>query len=156
MPLTFRLTVTDGQLSSEPSEVVVTVNNGPPLCEQAQAVPSQLWPPDHKMVPIQIVGVTDPEDSTAAITATSVTQDEPVNGLGDGDTAPDAVITADNVLLRAERGGQLNGRVYQIHFGADDGQGGTCTGTVGVWVPKSKKAGESMLDDGQLYDSSQP
>ena len=107
------------------------------------------------MVPIGIVGVTDPEDTAVTLTVTSVTQDEPVNGLGNGDTAPDTIITADSVLLRAERGGLLNGRVYQIQFMADDGQSGVCAGAVGVSVPKSKKAGEAILDDGQLYDSRQ-
>jgi len=41
----------------------------------------------------------------------------------------------DKVLLRAERAGTGNGRVYQVSFFADDGRGGTCTGTGGVTVP---------------------
>ena len=43
---------------------------------------------------------------------TPVTQDEPVNGLGDGDTGPDAVTLSDGILLRAERSGTGDGRVY--------------------------------------------
>ncbi|MBI2877021.1 MAG: hypothetical protein HYY20_09085 [Candidatus Tectomicrobia bacterium] len=54
-----------------------------------------------------------------------MTQDAPVNGLGDGDTSPDAVLQGSSVLLRAERSGQGNGRVYAVHFTADDGLGGT-------------------------------
>src|SRR5207248_3777819 len=65
---------------------------------------------------VQIAGVTDPDDATVNIAVTRVTQDEPLNGLGDGDTAPDAVLVADRVLLRAERSGTGNGRVYVIDF----------------------------------------
>jgi hypothetical protein len=154
--LTFRLAVTDGELTGAAADVVVTVNNGPPRCDLARAVPDALWPPDHRMAGIGIAGVTDPEDRTVMITVTAVTQDEPVNGLGDGDTAPDAVIAAGPTLLRAERGGLLNGRVYVVHFAAADGEGGACTGAVRVGVPRSKKAGEPVVDDGQLYDATRP
>jgi len=100
---------------------------------------------------IGILAVTDPEDGDVQITILGVTQDEPVDGLGDGDTAPDAVIQGDTVLIRSERAGGGNGRVYVIHFEADDGVGGVCTGTVTVCVPHSKKS--TCVDDGQLYDS---
>jgi hypothetical protein len=42
-------------------------------------------------------------------------------------------------MLRAERSGKGNGRVYQVDFTADDGQGGSCTGSVNVGVPHSMK-----------------
>jgi len=47
-------------------------------------------------------------------------------------------------------------RVYKVNFTADDGQGGMCTGSVRVGVPHSMKPGMSAVDDGQLYDSTQP
>jgi hypothetical protein len=112
-----------------------------------------LWPPSHKLVPIQITGVSDPENESVAITVTSVTQDEPVSGLGDGDTGPDAVLQGSTVLIRAERSGTGNGRVYTIHFIASDGQGGTCEGTVQVLVPHHLGQGGSAVDDGQDYSS---
>jgi hypothetical protein len=154
--LTFELTVSDGLLASEPRTVVVTVENGVPRCDLAQAVPGLLWPPNHGMRPIGITNVSDPDDANLAITVTGVTQDEPVNGLGDGDTSPDAVVQGAGVLIRAERDGGGNGRVYRVSFSADDGQGGTCTGTVEVGVPKSMKPGNAPVDDGQSYDSTQP
>ena len=49
-----------------------------------------LWPPDHKMLPVHILGVVMPSDN--GITINNVTQDEPTNGLGDGDTPIDAII----------------------------------------------------------------
>jgi hypothetical protein len=44
--------------------------------------------------------------------STAVTQSEPLNGLGDGDTSPDAVLQGDSVLLRAERSGLGTGQRY--------------------------------------------
>ena len=86
---------------------------------------------------------------------TSVTQDEPVNGLGDGDTSPDAVLQGSAVLLRAERAGGGNGRVYQVMFTADDGGvDGRCTGTVTVCVPHDRQ--DTCSDDGLRYNSLQP
>jgi hypothetical protein len=66
------------------------------------------------------------------------------------------VVQGAGVLIRAERDGGGNGRVYRVSFSADDGQGGTCTGTVEVGVPKSMKPGNAPVDDGQSYDSTQP
>jgi hypothetical protein len=154
--LVFRLVVNDGLVDSEPAEVTITVQNvnDPPACDLAQAKPGTLWPPNHKLVPVEIVGVTDPNNDSVTITITGVTQDEPVNGQGDGDTSPDAVIQGNKVLLRAERAGSGNGRVYQITFTATDVNGATSTGTVSVSVPHDK--GKSAVDDGLVFDSTQP
>ena len=117
--------------------------NDHPRCDLARASKTVLWPPKHKLIPVRILGVTDPDHDKVTITVTAVTQDEPVNGLGDGDTSPDAVLHGHKVLLRAERSGTGNGRVYTVHLTAVDKQGGACTGTVTVGVPHSMKRGES-------------
>lgn len=130
-------------------------DNNPPVCDRAAANPAFVWPPNHKMVPVAVLGVTDPDGDAVAVTVTSITQDEPVNGLGDGDTAPDAVIGAGGARLRAERAGKPNGRVYEIHFTADDGRLGQCSGTVRVCVPHDQRRA-SCTDDGQIYDSTEP
>ena len=111
------------------------VENDPPRCDLGRAVPNRLWPPNHKLVPVRIAGVTDPEGSPVTITITGVTQDEPVNGRGDGDTSPDALLQGASVLLRAERSGTGNGREYRVEFTAEDGEGGVCAGAVSVVVP---------------------
>ena len=163
--LIFRLTVTDDDpvnpLSSAPDGVVIHLRNinDPPSCALAAADPDSLWPPNHKMKPVGIVGVSDADSvyNTVTLAVTGVTQDEPVNGQGDGDSSPDAVIQdgdpADSVLLRAERAGGGNGRVYVIGFTADDGFE-SCDGAVRVTVPKSRKS--TAIDDGQHYDSTLP
>jgi probable HAF family extracellular repeat protein len=125
----------------------------PPICGSARPDVPVLWPPNHKLVPIQIVGVLDPDNRPLAIAVTGVTQDEPVNGLGDGNTSPDAVLQESEILLRAERAGGGNGRVYRVQFRADDGLGGVCTGSVSVIVPKNPQSDRAVIDDGQGYDS---
>jgi hypothetical protein len=125
----------------------------PPTCNAAHAVPAVLWSPNHQFVPIAIRGVTDPSGHAVKITVTGVTQDEPVNGKGDGNTSPDAVIHDGAASVRAERSGNGNGRVYQLSFKADDRHGGVCTGTVKVSVPHSLGKGATAIDDGQVYDS---
>jgi hypothetical protein len=136
--------------------VVAPTVNAPPQCDRARANPEYLWPANHRMVPVTITGVTDPDDDTVRLQITTITQDEPVNGPGDGDTSPDAMITDRGLLLRAERAGGGNGRVYHVSFTADDGRGGRCTGEVRVAVPPSMKPGTAVLDDGALYDSTKP
>jgi len=151
----FELMVTDGLGVSGTDQVQVVVENvsAPPDCKLARPSRSVLWPPDHKLLAVDILGVSG-DDVVIAITG--VTQDEPVNGSGDGDTSPDAVAQGSRALLRAERSGRGNGRVYHVHFMATDAQGQTCTGAVAVGVPHSMTPGSSPVDDGELYDSTLP
>jgi hypothetical protein len=135
-------------------EVIVAVeqHNRPPDCSGAVANPDVMWPPNHKLVPVEILGVTDPDGDPVAITVTGITQDEPTNGQGDGDTSPDGVgVGTSQPQVRAERAGTRNGRVYVISFRADDGKGGSCNGSVKVSIPHDKKG--TAIDDGQTYDS---
>jgi chitinase len=85
------------------------------------------------------------------IAINAVTQDERTNGLGDGDTPIDGIINNDAVLLRAERSGQGNGRVYKVCFTVADPEQ-NAYGCVNVMVPKSKKT-DVAIDSGQAYDS---
>ncbi len=127
--------------------------NGPPVCSAAYASPDTLWPVNHHMVEVQIMGVTDP-DGDATITVDAIYQDEPVNGTGDGDTAPDGEgVGTSTALLRAERDGGGNGRVYHVFFTATDTAGNTCSGVVKVGVPKSQGKNGAAVDDGPLFDS---
>lgn len=150
--LTFELTVDDGFGGLATDQVIVHVQNAndPPLVSAAQPTIACLWPPNHKLVKVGITGVSDPEDN-AVITIDSITQDEPTNGLGDGDTAVDGIINNDGtVLLRAERSGKEDGRVYHIHFTASDIEG-SASGVVDVCVVHNKKS--VAIDGGELYDS---
>ena len=134
--------------------VPIDTPNHPPLCSQAFPSVATLWPPNHKLVNVAISGVTDPEGDPVTIQVTGITQDEPVNGLGDGDTSPDGFgVGTSQVALRAERSGTGNGRLYVVSFSASDGKGGTCAGKVAIGVPHDRGARSVPIDDGQTYDS---
>ncbi|MBI5576031.1 MAG: right-handed parallel beta-helix repeat-containing protein [Deltaproteobacteria bacterium] len=153
--LAFSLVTSDGAAESIPDTVTVAILNinDPPVCNLARANPELLWPPNHKLVEVGITGVNDSNNDSVKITVTGVMQDEPVNGLGDGDTGPDAVLQGDKALLRAERSGSGNGRVYRVDFVAEDNNGGSCTGSVRVTVPQNMGRGKTATDDGQSYVS---
>jgi hypothetical protein len=69
-----------------------------------------------------------------------VTSNEPVNGLGDGDTAPDwEVLDANHVRLRAERSGRGTGRVYTITITSTDKAGNSASKQVFVRVPHDQR-----------------
>ena len=154
---TFRLTASDGEFSDYDQVIIRVLNiNDPPDCSIATPSEKMLWPPNHKFQEILIGNLADSNGDDIEITINSIFQDEPVNGLGDGDTSPDAWINSDNqvvdiALVRAERGGGLDGRVYHIGFTAFDGFEG-CAGEVIVTVPHSRK-GSPAQDGGPLYDS---
>lgn len=127
----------------------------PPVCSGATADPDTLWPANHNFRNVNVVGVTDPEGGPITITITSIFQDEPVLAPGSGNTSPDGQgIGTSTAQVRAERIGSGNGRVYHIGFTATDASGASCTGTVFTGVPKNPNS--SAIDDGALYDSTQP
>jgi hypothetical protein len=130
---------THGNTNSCTFQVTVQ-DTTPPSIGSVAASPGSLWPPNHKMVPVTVaVSATDVCDAAPVCQITSVSSNEPVNGLGDGDTAPDWDITGSLTLdLRAERAGGGAGRVYTIGVTCTDGSGNSSTGTTTVAVPHSK------------------
>ena len=124
-------------------------------CTGAAASQGVIWPPDHKMVPETIVGVTtDPALTISNITITGIQQDEPVDALGSGNTAPDGTgVGTSTAYVRAERAGPGTGRIYFISFSALDATGNPCTGTVMAYVPHDQGQGFNPVDTGQKYDS---
>jgi hypothetical protein len=128
-----------GQCHAENVEIVGA--NAPPNCSAPMASPAVLWPPNHDMVRIAIVGVVDPDGDPISITATDVVANEPEDAPGSGNTAPDFLLSP--LAVRAERSGQGDGRVYTIEFVADDGRGGSCTGVVTVCVPHDQGQGNA-------------
>jgi N-acetylneuraminic acid mutarotase len=151
-PQTFALTVNDGFGKSAIDDVTISLQsiNAPPDCTNARPTVPVLWPPNHKLVSVEIAGVRD-DQAGVTIVITGVTQDEPTTSQGDGDIGPDAVIQGNKVLLRAERDGAGNGRVYRVSFTATDDHGETCAGAVKVCVPHDMKS--TCVDGGQQYDS---
>jgi hypothetical protein len=144
---------------SDPNNSLVEIKlgwkeNHPPDCSAAYPSLAEIWPPNHDLWPVNVLGVTDPDQDELRITITKIFQDEPVNDTGDGNTVPDAArIRNSAAWVRGERSGNGNGRVYHIYFRADDGYGGTCRGEVKTVVPKSQGNSGDAVDDGPLYNS---
>jgi hypothetical protein len=155
-PGTDTLVASDGPLSATAS---ATWLNAPPDCSAVTLDTTLLWPPNHKLVWITASGATDIGDH-ARLVIDGVTQDEPVNGLGDGDTSPDAVLTSplsNKAQIRAERSGLGDGRVYRVHYTATDTHGATCTGVATVGVPHDQGAHSTPIDSAPpSYDSLLP
>lgn len=153
---TVTYTATDPAGQTATCSFTVTVNRSP-NCTAAPSI-AELWPPNHKMVNITIQGVSDPDGDPVTITITKITQDEPLNTLGDGNTEPDGAGVGTSIAqVRAERSGTPrvpgNGRVYRITYSASDGRGGECTGSVAVCVPHDQGNRSICIDDGQKYNS---
>ncbi len=153
----FTYTATDGTAISEPATVAIAVGavNDPPTCASVKGDVTTLSPPNHKLQLVKLTGGADVDGDAVTITVTGVTQDEPVNGQGDGDTGPDAVAgpTPSQISLRAERGGSGDGRVYKIAYVVSDGKGGTSAGTWAVSAPKGQGKGSTAVDSGQTVNS---
>jgi hypothetical protein len=135
------LTVTDSNGASDSCTATVTVNdNEKPIISIVSVTPSILWPANHKMVPVRVTASASDNCGTVRCMIISVTSNEPINGLGDGDTAPDWEITGDlTVNLRAERSGSGSGRIYTITVNCADGAGNSSSQAVTVGVPKDQK-----------------
>ena len=107
--------------------------NRPPVCSGAAASPSVIWPANGKMIPVSILGVTDPEGDPVALKVTGISQDEPgANFSGIGSSV---------AQVKAERDGKGHGRVYRILFEATDPAGASCAGEVTVCVPHDERSG---------------
>lgn len=131
--------------------------NRPPECKGARAKDAVLWPPNHELDGVVIEGVKDPDGDPVAITVVGITQDEPLDINGDGNTCADAEIVDGQAFVRRERTGDVNnpgnGRVYFIKFIAVDVRGAKCGGFVTVCVPHDMGQGDTCIDDGQFYNS---
>jgi hypothetical protein len=136
-------------------KLVIKVNS-PPSCANLALSLTTLWPPNHKLITVTASGATDPDGDPVTLVIAGVTQDEPTNGLGDGDESPDAVLSGGStVQLRAERSGPANGRVYHLRITATDPFGASCTVDRTVSVPHDQA--HAAIDSAPpSYDSTLP
>lgn len=147
----FTYTAVDGQLNSQPAVVSITVNqvNTAPICNGAYSSVTTIWPLNKNLIPVNVLGITDADGDIVTITITAIFQDEPTGKSPDG-----FGIGTDTALVRAERDGSGDGRVYHIFFIAADGQGATCTGELLLpTVAHDQSYDLAAMDGGALYDS---
>ena len=115
---------------------VEVVDEEAPVITNVSTDPSVLLVPNHKMVEVHVsYNVSD--NCGTVTTSLSITSNE--DGLADtkgGKKQPDYKVVDDhNILLRAERTGSGNGRIYTILITAKDAAGNISTQTVTVLVP---------------------
>jgi hypothetical protein len=131
------LTVTDEEGAPAACTSTVTVVDDTPPEISLTVNPATLWPPNHRMTSVAVTPETvDNCDPSPACQIIQVQSNEPINGLGDGDSSPDWLITGGLSLdLRAERSGTGTGRIYTITVECTDYSGNTATANVDVTVP---------------------
>lgn len=121
----FTYKASDGTLESSIARVTITVRsiNDPPDCSGVTVDTSFLWPPDGKMFTVTLSGWTDvDDDGRTSLIITDVYQDEGLTRKFDAQFNG----RSNEAKLRAERDGNLDGRVYHIFWKVDDLDGGVC------------------------------
>jgi len=153
----FSLVVDDQVDGLSVNEALVTLtiaDDEPPVITLGTDAIS-LWPPNHKYHAISasdlVESVTDNctgEISPDDVAFREFTSDEPDNSNGDGNTVDDVTYGygCHDALVRAERRGPSNGRVYLGTLGVADAAGNVGDAVVTVSVPKSPPKG--AVDDG--------
>jgi uncharacterized repeat protein (TIGR01451 family) len=130
----------DPNLMDNSATTTTTASNPPPTITGATADPSVLWPPNHRMVNVTVsYDVTDNCPLPFGSCTLSVTSNEPVLAHGSGHTSPDWIVVDDHhVLLRAERQGNGNGRIYTTTITCTDSGGNSSDEQVEVVVPHNR------------------
>ena len=130
----------DPDTTNNSATATTTASNPPPVITGAAADPSVLWPPNHRMVNVTVsYDVTDNCALPFGSCTLSVTSNEPVLGHGSGHTSPDWIVVDDHhVLLRAERQGNGNGRIYTTTITCTDSGGNSSEEQVEVVVPHNR------------------
>jgi len=138
---TVTLTSTDS-IDSESDDATVTVEDTTAPVVRVRADPWYLWPPNHKMQEVKAhVRVRDrcAGEGDYEVELIEATSSEPDNGKGDGNTDGDIEATTGtddrDVMLRAERAGGGNGRVYTLTYLVTDGSGNETEAQAKVYVP---------------------
>lgn len=131
------------------SEVVVVRSR------ELRLVPRQLalWPPNHKLHEISvadcvdIIGACPGEELDAYFVWAS--SDEPVDAKGDGNHAPDILLSDDcqHVALRSERQGPSDGRVYTLGVRVLDAAGDAYETACTVAVDHDQSGREAVAGD---------
>jgi hypothetical protein len=129
-----RFTATDSAfrpLSSEDEVLITVADVVAPTVTDVTANPGYLWPPNHELFPITLTVTATDNFDVPECRVVSMTHDEAINGLGDGDTDPDWVYLSSqtfqtgplSVLMRAERAENQSGRTYSVTIECKDSFG---------------------------------
>ncbi|HSC71992.1 MAG TPA: hypothetical protein VLH58_11595 [Candidatus Methylomirabilis sp.] len=147
------LQVTDSKGQTDTDEVVITIDDQTPPEVSASLSPKVIWPPNHRMVTVHAVVDAFDFCGPATFVLTSVTSNEPENGLGDGNTAPDIMGTSPGTedlmfQVRAERSGTGTGRIYTATYEATDPSGNLAEALSEIKVPHDQGHGNGKPGKG--------
>jgi hypothetical protein len=152
---TATLTATVGLGTPESDSTTVTVEDTRPPVIRVKAEPRYLWPPNHEMheveIKIRAEDACSGEDDLE-VELIGATSNEPDNGTGDGNTVDDIqgveLGTDDrSVLLRAERSGSGDGRIYTLTYRVTDSNGNRTEAETMVYVPHDESDLKDWMDD---------
>ncbi|NNK83356.1 MAG: T9SS type A sorting domain-containing protein [Flavobacteriaceae bacterium] len=146
---TFEITNETGDVATCSFNVYVTDTESPVIMNLNEDY-EPLWPPNHQMVEIYLDYTVI--DNCSTTTEIMVSSNEPENGLGDGDMYPDwEIVDEHNVLLRAERSGNGNGREYYITIKVYDDSLNYTEQQVIVTVPHDRSSNNLQTSRVLLY-----
>jgi uncharacterized protein (DUF1330 family) len=124
------LTVSDNKgASSQCTGTVNVTDYTPPTITSASVTPSELWPPNKKMVDVTVNYNSNDNCDSHSTCALSVTCNEPIS------SSDYTVVDAHHVKLTADRLGSGNGRIYTITITCTDASGNSSGQAVAVTVP---------------------
>lgn len=156
--VTYELEDACGHATDTLTRTVGVVDTLPP--QVTVKAPVRIWSPNHGYRTLQLsdcataTDVCEGEiDIDSVGTILSIYSDEPedVGGGGDGNTTDDIVITGHSTfMLRAERQGGGNGRVYAISFKVVDSEGNQAVEACSVEVLHDQ-SDSGAVDDGPAY-----
>ena len=133
-----KYTATNGYKTTTVTRTVRVADTTPPAILGLGVSPDSLAVPNHKMVDVTVAYTATDLAGVAACTL-AVSADETADSIGDGHTSADwQVLDAHAVLVRAERAGQGDGRVYTITVSCSDASGNTSSAAATVVVAKGK------------------
>jgi hypothetical protein len=141
-------TATDasGNTASTSFDVVAPANSSP-VCARIALTASVLSASGGGLRTVTLSGATDADGDRLTYRVDAVAQDELVSA----GTHDAFLLGGASLLLRAERAGGGDGRVYTIAYTVSDGRGGTCGGTALVAVPHD--AAHAAVKSRAAYDS---
>lgn len=127
------ISVTDGKSAPVACTTTATVRDTTPPAVSASVGSPVLWTPDHTMVNVGFAATAQDQCSGPQPVSVKVFSNESQFATGSGNFSPDASGGAGGLLLRSERTGGGNGRVYLIVASSVDPAGNrafTCTTAV--------------------------
>lgn len=156
--VTVNLMVSDGFDTTSCQSVITIEDLREPVIE-VRAEPLRIWPPNHKyeeITPDMLLASAEDACGRAIdldrVKVIEVRSDEPEDTNGDGSSLQDMMVDCPNtVMLRAERTGGGNGRVYTVVYCLDGENGTEATAEAKVFVPHDASRDVAIEDEGMGY-----